>query len=220
MNDVLRLSLALSLLTVPACFRPITTVERDFDVGSVDRIIVDDGAGDIDIVGESGRTTLTLVVELRSDNVSRRDDDDAERSIELDYIIEDGVGRIVQHLVDPPEGYHLDLIAHVPSSMALEISDSSGDIAVSNVAGLDIDQRSGDLHASDVAGDVFVRHGAGDVAIEDVDGRIEVSDGSGDIAIDGARADVVIDDGSGDIHVRTEGDVDVVADGGGDVDIG
>ncbi len=209
-----------SSATLAGCLEPVATVERDFAVGDVTRVRIDDGAGDIEVVGEVGRTTISLTVELRSQRATRRDDDDAEAAIELDYVIDGEVGRIVQQLVDAPDGYALDLIAHVPAELAVEIADDQGDVVIEGVAGVDVRQDRGDLDIHDIAGSVSIRQGSGDIAIDDVGGHIEVFDGSGDITIDGAAADVVIDDGSGDISVRADGNVEIVGDDGGDVDVG
>jgi hypothetical protein len=220
MNTTPRALLVFALSALPACLEPVATVEREYDVGDVARIVIDDEAGDIEILGEAGRTTISVVAQLRSDRASRRDDDEAEDAIELDYVVADGEGRIAARLPDPPDGYHLDLVGHVPADLAVKITDDHGDIVVGHVASIDIEQRAGDLDVFDVAGDAFVHQGTGDISISDVGGRIEVTDGSGDISISGAHADVLIDDGSGDISVRADGTVDIVADEGGDVDLG
>ncbi len=209
----------LALIALPGCLEPVATVERDFPVGEADRIYVEDGGGDIELVGEEDRTTVTVVAQLMPTRVSGRNDDAAKRSIVVDYVVEDGKGEIIHGLDDPPSGYVLDLIAYVPERMAISIDDERGDIVVAHVGQVEVTHGHGDLDVRDIAEEVRITQGGGDIAVANVGGLVDIDDGGGDISVSGAAADVIIRDGKGDIHVRAAGDVQVLEDAGGDVDI-
>ncbi|WP_440054508.1 hypothetical protein ACSLBF_16925 [Pseudoalteromonas sp. T1lg65] len=128
----------------------------------------------------------------------------------------------------------IDLTISIPSNLAVNLDDSSGDIEISNIQGrMEIDDSSGDIILRNIAsakiddgsGDISIEQandlkiddGSGDINIK-VAGNIEIDDGSGSITIVTAK-DVEIDDGSGGIYVRDiEGKVAVV-DSSGNIDI-
>lgn len=218
--------LAVALLGIPAvglvgCAegRAVTSVERTFDASTLAHIVLNDAAGDIDVVGEPGRQDVTLVAELRSQRISRDRDDAATNAIVVDLEADAGEGRIIAGLDGSFDGYHLDLVAHVPAELTLGVQDGSGDIVIEGIAALDLVDGSGDVEVRHVAGDVSVEDAGGDLVVHDVVGGLSVRDEGGDIAISRVEDDVVIWDGSGDISVERSGTVDVRADTSGDVAI-
>lgn len=115
----------------------------------------------------------------------------------------------------------LDLDITVPKSAELNITDSSGDIELSDVGRTQITDDSGDLLLKNINGDLDVTDESGEMRIMSVAGRLTVKDSSGGIDIEDVRSDVKIAlDGSDDISiVKVTGNVDVVEDGSGDIAI-
>jgi hypothetical protein len=119
----------------------------------------------------------------------------------------------------------LDLDIRLPAGVAVIVHDSSGDLGVRNVASLEVTDSSGEIDIEDVAGDVLVpqdssggivmsRVGAvtiqvdssGDIRIEHAASVTIANDTSGDIALDNVAGDVLIgNDSSGRIAVRDIG---------------
>ena len=101
----------------------------------------------------------------------------------------------------------LDLVIELPAGVAVDVSDTSGDVAISGTGDVDVEDSSGNVRIESVAGDVRVRDGSGEVEIRDVAGNVTVrSDGSGDLNIYDVRRSVLVEeDGSGDITVRRVG---------------
>lgn len=193
--------------------------EVAIDAAGLQRLTVAARAGDLDIRGEPGLTQAiasgracagdaeTLArVQLRDS----RSGDHATLAVE----IPDGSGW----------GWRssptMDLIVRVPVSVALEVSDSSGDATIRDVASATVQDSSGDLTISGVAGDLRVTDSSGDIDIRDVGGTVHVpSDSSGDIGIVKVEGDVRIEqDSSGDVEVRqVRGDATVENDSSGDI---
>jgi len=133
----------------------------------------------------------------------------------------------------------LDLTVRVPTHLPLEVTDTSGDLSIADVAALALDDASGDVLIERVAHDVRLRDTSGDVRLReikgavtglvDTSGGIEIGDvggsvridedTSGDIVVAGVGGSVVIGrDGSGAIEVRrVAGDFTVESDGSGGI---
>jgi hypothetical protein len=115
----------------------------------------------------------------------------------------------------------LDLDITVPKSAQLKITDSSGDVELSDVGPTELIDDSGDLLLKNINGDLDVTDESGEMRIMSVAGRLTVKDGSGGIDIEDVRSDVKITlDGSDDISiVKVAGNVDIVEDGSGDISV-
>ncbi len=114
----------------------------------------------------------------------------------------------------------LDMTVNVPASLAVTITDSSGDVQVDGVRVTRIDDSSGDVVATNLRGDVEISDSSGDVRVENAAGSVTVSDSSGDIVVRGATAVHVGSDSSGDIVIeRIAGDVKIDNDSSGDITV-
>lgn len=136
---------------------------------------------------------------------------------------------------------YVDFELEIPSALALDISDRSGDVEIRGVRGglqvqdnsgdLDLRDTAGELHLSDRSGDIDIRQHrgllvidsdrSGDIRIEDVEGSVQIEeDRSGDILVRQVSESVTVgSDNSGDIEVADiAGDFSVHEDGSGDVE--
>lgn len=133
----------------------------------------------------------------------------------------------------------LDLDIRVPAGIALDVSDSSGDVEIEGVAAVRVADSSGDIELRDIGGPVFVKDSSGDVELWDIRGDVTVEndssgdldgeritgnvlvekDSSGDIRFEGVSGNVTVErDSSGDIVARDiGGDVTVLRDGSGEI---
>lgn len=230
----------LCLLSATGCDggRSVAVIEREFDLGEAEHLVLDQRSGDLSVVGQDDRDNVEIVAELRSNRLSEDRDEAAVKSLRLGVnSIDDSAGRILAGLDNPPRGYYVDVTIFVPSSMTMDIEDSSGDARVENIAGLSfrddsgdleiegiggnvfIADKSGDIDIRGVAGDVELDDRSGDIEIDDVDGDVDLDDRSGDIEVDDVSGTVTVSDRSGDITIDNAGDVDIVSDGSGDVTI-
>ncbi len=115
----------------------------------------------------------------------------------------------------------LDLIIEVPSSIALDVADGSGEAEFVNAGALELSDGSGEIRIRGARGDVRITDGSGNITIEGVQGSVRVHDGSGEIrARDVTGNFVVDDDGSGNIDVSSiGGTMRVENDGSGNIDV-
>lgn len=116
----------------------------------------------------------------------------------------------------------LDLRVRVPDKLPVSAIDSSGDARVRYVASLEMTDSSGELRIENVAGDVKVRDSSGELTLRKVGGSVELNDSSGDVVIDDVGKDVnVIVDSSGDMEIHgVKGSVHIDQDSSGDIRVG
>ena len=191
------------------------------------KIVVEVGAGSLDIRGEPGRQRIEASGEACAPD---------EESLEhLQIHVERRFGTLVISTKPPmsirePSSWfgggdrgdgRLDISIKVPAGIAVDVEDGSGDARISNVGDLDITDGSGSLHIENVDGSVDLLDGSGDVTIARVRGSVSVKDGSGEIEIEQVTGDVKIpNDGSGGIAiVDVQGSVTIGNDGSGDIRI-
>ena len=115
----------------------------------------------------------------------------------------------------------LDLDITVPKTAQLNITDTSGDIELSDVGPTEITDDSGDMLLKNINGALDVTDESGELRIISVTGSVTVKDSSGGIDVEDVRGAVKIaTDSSGDIAIaKVAGDVDVVEDSSGDITI-
>ncbi len=219
------LSLCLiSLSTMPAIAGDWCSHSRslsaDMDLRGVDRIEVLAVSGDLDISGTDG------LDRVRAEGRACVDSKHRDRLDEIE-IVEEREGsllRIIAHVPFRNNGEDwriggLDLTLTVPDTLPMTVSDSSGDLAIGNVASLELTDSSGDIDLYDIPGDVAIaRDSSGDIDMRDV-GNVQIDiDSSGDIDVRRAVSLFIGTDTSGSIEARDiQGDVTVGTDTSGDV---
>ena len=114
----------------------------------------------------------------------------------------------------------IDIGIAVPSTVAVEAQDSSGDTTLENLASVVIQDSSGDLEIRDIAGLADVTDSSGNISIERA-GSVRLRDSSGNIEVDGVRENVdVINDSSGDITIESvDGSVHIEQDSSGNIHV-
>jgi len=110
----------------------------------------------------------------------------------------------------------IDLTVSVPNHLLLDIDDSAGYIAVSDMrADLEIDDGSGGIVIRSLLGNLDIDDGSGEIDVAGVTGKISVEDGSGEIRIENVVGDVHIKDGSGAMSVQEVNGHVTIRDGSG-----
>lgn len=114
---------------------------------------------------------------------------------------------------------YLKLDVRVPPSLAVKLTEGSGDAGVHDLAALDAELGSGDLKVNGVAGEFALSVGSGDVVASDVGSFALSSVGSGDVSVDGVKGDAHAGSvGSGDLGLRNvKGNVSIGSVSSGDV---
>jgi hypothetical protein len=132
----------------------------------------------------------------------------------------------------------LDLRVEVPAGLAADITDGSGEMAVSNVGPLTVQDGSGEIVLESIRGDVAVKDGSGEMEIRGISGTLRVEDGSGEVTVEDVGSDLEIRDSSGELEILgvagsvtlydssgeiqvddVMGDVVVVRDSSGDIEV-
>lgn len=186
------------------------------DATELERVSLDVGAGRLVVEGRSDLDRIE--VEGRACASRHRD----LRRMELRADARGDTARIQTRFDSRPwhRQARLDLAVRVPTRLAVEVEDSSGDIEIRDVRSVRLEDGSGDVFIEHIDGEVRIDDGSGDVEVHDAGSVLVEDDGSGDLEIDDIDGDVTIeDDGSGDIRVtRIRGDLRVRDDGSGDLD--
>lgn len=199
------------------------TAKRDLDLpaAGLRQLKLQTQAGDLRIVGVAGLST----VEVRGKACAAT----AEMLDKLQLQHSSSGDRLDVNTTMPDEqsfrlfgsSYaYIDLEVRLPQALALDLSDSSGDVEIVDAGAVEVMDSSGDLKIRDPRGDVRVRDTSGDIEIDQAQGSVTIaSDSSGDIEIDGVRRDVVVeDDSSGDVEIeKVSGNARVGRDSSGDI---
>lgn len=217
------LSLALVSLSCAACGVDVAFGEdcshtaprqASLDAAGATHVVIDAGAGSLDVIGAPGAT------ELEAKGTACADRESVLRGIEL---VATRSGDTLRLETRFPENLRrtarLDLEVALPADVSLAVHDGSGGLSIRGVASLEIEDGSGPISVADVAGAATVEDGSGEIELLGVGGDVTIDDGSGAIEIRGAGGRVRITDNSGDIDVRdVDGDV-IVEDGSGPMTI-
>ncbi|HWJ06836.1 MAG TPA: DUF4097 family beta strand repeat-containing protein [Steroidobacteraceae bacterium] len=186
------------------------------DATGATSVVINARAGDLDLRPSASRTLAVAGRACASSEKFLQQTDVSVRRegtvIRVDVLVPDemvGIGVFYASL---------DLTVDVPRGLPVELTDSSGDIAASDVRIAKLTDSSGDVVLHKLSGDIEIWDSSGDIRIEDTAGRVQVRDSSGDIVIVGAVDVVVPNDSSGDITVRrVSGDVLIEQDSSGDI---
>jgi hypothetical protein len=115
----------------------------------------------------------------------------------------------------------LDLTIEVPSSLALDVEDGSGEAEFNNAGALRFEDGSGEISVKNARGNVRITDGSGSIIVDGVEGSVRIDDGSGEIRVRNVTGDFTIgSDGSGEINAsNVSGTLRVESDGSGSIDV-
>jgi DUF4097 and DUF4098 domain-containing protein YvlB len=192
------------------------------DAAGVEKVVIRAGAGDMKVVGRSNavrveaRGTACASSQAILDEVHitvRREG--AVVYVETDMPQNDGSWKFGKN-----ESAYIDIGIALPSSVAIEAVDSSGDTVIEDVGALTMQDSSGDLEITRVARLVDVGDSSGDITIGRA-GSVRLRDSSGDIEVTDTDGDVGVSiDSSGDMRItRVGGSVRVEQDSSGSMRI-
>jgi len=179
-------------------------------------------AGWLEVVGDADSNEILVEAEFVGNTYGSDDVEQLLKGMKLTHKVNGGVATIEARTESSSwnRNPRINLTVYAPSSLEVDINDSSGDLKVRNFDGaLLLDDSSGDIVVESAGASVQVNDSSGDMLLTGVTGTLDVEDSSGNIDIRGAGDDVDIDDSSGDISV-----VDVrgsvrVADSSGDISV-
>lgn len=189
--------------------------------GPVNKVVIQAEAGSLKVSGDGGTgvkatgkacaSSESLLGKIALE--SRREND----TVYLTVVISEGM----RDMFSFGKYSSLDLDIVVPRNAELDITDSSGDVELSDVGTTRIEDGSGDLLLKNINGSLAVDDSSGEIRIISVAGMVQVEDSSGGIDIEDVRGDVkIVSDSSGDIAItKVTGNVDVLNDSSGDITI-
>lgn len=190
----------------------------ELDAAAVKQLAIEAGAGDLDIRGDA--TVTKIVAEGRACA------DSQEALDQIQLVSREGATPTIAAEIPESQGWlfsgyaYLDVKVRVPTNIALDVRDSSGDIAIDNVASVDLTDSSGDVNIRDVAGQVSIDDSSGDLDVQRVGAVTVRHDSSGDLSLDSVKGDATVEnDSSGDIRItRVDGNAEVRSDSSGGIE--
>ncbi len=195
-------------------------IEKTLDVSNSELLTITAAAGDLDVVGVSGSGKAIIHARVCASKEAWLAESDiytaAGKHSEISADLPDTDG----NWIFGTNYVWMDMHIEVPDDLALDVSDSSGDMLLKNIAEVQIKDSSGDIEVESARGSVSVRDSSGDIDIAGAEGDVTIeSDSSGDIdAADINGSFLVVSDSSGDIEVvRVSDDVVVENDSSGDI---
>jgi hypothetical protein len=168
-----------------------------------------DGTGGVKATGRACASSESILGRIALE--SRREND----TVYLTVVMAEGMGLGFGRYSS------LDLDVTVPRDAQLEVTDSSGDLELSDVGATKIDDSSGDQLLKNINGNLKINDTSGEIRVVSVLGDIELEDSSGNIDIEDVRGNVkIVTDSSGDIAIsKVTGNAEVVNDSSGDITI-
>jgi hypothetical protein len=177
-------------------------IEKTLDLSNSELLKIAAAAGDLEVVGVSGSQQAVINGRVCASKEDWLEQSDIYTSPGTHAEIGVNLPEADSSWISFGSNYiWIDLRIEVPDDLALDVSDSSGDMLIKNTA------------------TVQIRDSSGDIEVENASGPVSVSDSSGDIEITGTEGDVIIEsDSSGDIEaIDINGSVLVVSDSSGDI---
>ena len=177
----------------------------EVDVGTFRTLALVAAAGELELRGEAGLQTIMVRGIACASEADRLDGIQLRQRSEGDRLLVavemPDTGTTSGWFVNDYQ--RLDLDVRVPAQLLLELTDSSGDLRVRDVAGATIQDSSGDIDVEDVSGDVVISDSSGDIDVRAIGGNLRIpSDSSGDIDATGIGGDALVErDSSGDIDI-------------------
>ena len=182
---------------------------------SISTIMIDAGAGDIQISGDTQNDTIEVSAKIFGQELD-------EDQYQLSLVQKGDRAMLYAHSTQKHHNdsnfQRIDLKITLPAKLKLELRDRSGNIQIESMqAGVSIDDRSGDIELKDISGGLEITDRSGDIAAITIVGGITIDDRSGDINLITVVGDTKIHDRSGEIRVNTlTGNLDI-EDSSGDI---
>lgn len=188
---------------------PVKRVVIKAEAGSLK--VRGDAAGGIKATGRACASSESLLGKITLE--SRREND----TVYLTVVMSEGMGDRFSFT----RYSFLDLEVVVPRTAELDVTDSSGDVELSDVGTSRVKDGSGDLLLKNINGSLAIDDSSGEIRVISVAGMVQVEDTSGGIDIEDVRGDVkILSDSSGDISItKVTGNVRVMNDSSGDITI-
>lgn len=188
------------------------------DAAGVKKLVISAGAGDLEIEGKTDQQQVRVAGRACASSEDLLSHIQLETRREGETVHVKALLPDEQGLLGFKRNAALDLELTVPSSVTVELEDSSGDVELENVRAAQVRDSSGDLEITGIAGDLAVEDNSGDVTIQGVRGNLRLSDSSGDIRANEVDGQIDIDaDSSGDIRIMQAGAVRIGTDTSGDI---
>ncbi len=162
------------------------SLEGRAPAAGIDKVLLDVGVGDVEVVGNAGIDEVVVSVDLEprrggffsSMKKARREVEEAELRMDAAK----GVFRIEIETDRDNRHFEEDWTIELPSRLAIAIDLGVGDIVVENLAGtLTVDVGVGDVEAEAVSGDVFIDLGVGDATVQAAAENYGAVNGSGGV---------------------------------------
>jgi hypothetical protein len=197
------------------------TIELTLNLSGSEELSIAAKAGDLKITGHADRSEAHILGKVCASNAEWLDEtrvvteggSKANIAVETPAM-EDGWTFLSSRYL------YVDLEIEVPTTVALDIQDSSGDVTVRGTGPVKLRDSSGDIALEDVNGGVELKDSSGDIDLRHVVGDVTVrQDSSGDIYGKDIRGSVLIEqDSSGDVRFEdVQGDYVVERDSSGDI---
>lgn len=187
--------------------------------GTINRVVISAEAGHLKVTGNaSGGVNAKGRACASSEGALARITLESRREVDTVYLTVT-MGGAMSELFSFNRYAALDLEVTVPQSAQLTISDTSGDIELSDLGASTIIDQSGDLLLKNINGDLEISDETGEVRVAGVAGSVRLKDGSGNIELEDIRGNVrITQDSSGDIlTAKIGGNFEVAEDGAGKI---
>src|SRR4051812_38114006 len=142
------------------------------DAAGIQKVVIRAGAGDLKVDGRGGATR----VEARG--IACADKQDLLDATQISVRREGGVVYVETTIPQNSTYAYIDLGITLPDNVPVEAIDSSGDASFEQLGALNLTDSSGDLKLRNIAGALTLADSSGDLGIDGA-GSVKLSDSSG-----------------------------------------
>jgi DUF4097 and DUF4098 domain-containing protein YvlB len=193
--------------------------KKTVDVEGQKLIVITNTRGKTVVVGESGAKKVTIVanklVQAKNAEAAQRVMDQVHFEVETlgDRIVVTSKlpdagkdDRSIWSVVRGGPGSRIDFTIEIPSDFDVHTFTTSGDVHVTNVAGIArVNATSGDVHLRDIGGSSFIDLTSGGIEILEIGGDLQIAASSGDADIRRVKGILKVETTSGNVLAREVG---------------
>lgn len=147
------------------------TLSHSTAVGSITRLVLESGIGDVDIVAAEGATEITVEVVLTPRrggffSSKRKAEQEVENATLSAVVKRDHLNLSITPDADDDRRFEEDWHITVPSSVALKLTHGVGDISIRGTdSGIGIESGVGEIGVENAGGDISIELGVGTAVV-------------------------------------------------------
>ncbi len=181
------MSLLVGATVITADAADTRTLTRSLDAGSVNRLVLDSGIGDVEIIAAPGASEITIEVILTPRrggffSSKRRAEQEVETAVLSAEIKRDRLELKITPEADDDRRFEENWSIRLPATVAVQLDHGVGDVFIRGIdAGLEVDSGVGEVRVEVGGGDVSIDLGVGTAVVRGPAAAYASAEGAGGV---------------------------------------